>query len=88
VSFAQTTPNYAAPCAEFERRVHNRTIKHTGCPILAWQVGNLRWRLDTNGNRRPDKSKAAKKIDAVVAAIMAMAQEMMNPAYRGGIAFI
>ncbi len=88
VAFAQTAPNYAAPSAEFERRILAKKLLHNGDPITAWQIGNLRWKLDANGNRRPIKPQDGKKIDGIVAAIMATSQEMASPAYSGGVSWL
>lgn len=84
IAFTQTAPNFASPCAEFERRILSKRLRHNGNRVLAWQIGNLRWKVDVNGNRRPIKPQDVKKIDGVVAAIMATAQEMANPPYQGG----
>jgi phage terminase large subunit-like protein len=77
VKFSQTIVNYAAPSAEFERLVIGGLIRHNGDPLLAWQVGNLRWRIDPAGNRRPDKAKERSKIDAVQTLIMSLGRAMV-----------
>lgn len=84
VAFAQTAGNFAAPSAEFERLVISGQLGHDGNPILAWQAGNLRWKIDDRGNKRPTKAAGQFKIDGIVAAIMAigrasLAPEDMNP---------
>jgi phage terminase large subunit-like protein len=78
VAFSQGILNYAAPCAEFERVVIGRLIEHDGNPCLAWQVGNLTWKTDPAGNKRPDKARAKNKIDSPVTIIMALGRAMLK----------
>ncbi len=87
VAFPQSIVNYAAPCAEFERLVISGKIRHDGNPLLAWQVGNLRWRIDPAGNRRPHKSHERNKIDSVVAIIMALGRGMLADEFAGNVGF-
>ncbi len=81
VAFGQTVPNYAAPCAEFERIVVGKQLRHDGNPVLDWNVGNLQWRIDSAGNRRPVKpaKDSPKRIDGAVATIMAVGRCMLVP---------
>lgn len=75
IKFPQTITCFAEPTAEFERRVINRTLQHPGHDVLSWQAGNAIVRTDSNNNKRPVKPKPndIRKIDGVVAAIMALA---------------
>jgi phage terminase large subunit-like protein len=81
VEFRQTIGNYAAPCSEFERAVINGTLKHNNHPILNWQAGHVTIKNDASGNMRPIKPphQDRKKIDGIVAAIMAFALSMQQP---------
>ena len=47
-------------------------LAHDGHPILARMVDNITMRQDPAGNIKPDKAKPTKKIDGVVATIMAL----------------
>lgn len=47
-------------------------FRHGGDPMMRWQIDNLAVAMDAAGNVKPDKSKAAEKIDGVVAAVMAL----------------
>ena len=90
ISFGQTVANYAAPTAEFERLVLARGLRHDGHPILTWQAGHVQVRTDANGNKRPVKPKPIdpRKIDGIVAAVMALARAGLAPAAgTGGIDF-
>lgn len=86
VAFGQTVPNFASPTAEFERLVLARLLEHDGNPILAWQAGHVQVKTDANGNRRPVKPRPIdpRKIDGVVAAVMALARAMLAAPPAGG----
>jgi phage terminase large subunit-like protein len=70
--FAQTINNFAGPSKEFEKRIAAGTLRHSGCPVMRWMVGNVAAERDKNDNIRPSKSKSADKIDGVVSTIMAI----------------
>jgi len=59
---------------EIERLVIDRGIEHNGNPVLAWQIGHTSVE-EKNANIRPVKPERDeyKKIDGVVASIMAVA---------------
>ncbi|WP_353043512.1 terminase TerL endonuclease subunit [Mesorhizobium sp. M1423] len=44
-----------------------RQLCHGGNPLLRWSVGNVVMMSDQSGNRRPNKAKAADRIDPAVA---------------------
>lgn len=90
ISFGQTVANFASPTAEFERLVLSRKIRHDGNAVLAWQAGHVQVRSDANNNRRPVKPRPhdPRKIDGIVAAVMALARASLAPAVTaGGIDF-
>jgi phage terminase large subunit-like protein len=62
----------AAPMKAFERAVLAGKLRHGGHPVLRWCVGNVVIDTDPSGNLKANKSKAAEKIDAAVAAVMAV----------------
>lgn len=78
VIFPQTMMSFAGPTAEFERLVIGRKIRHPDHPVLNWQAGNVSVKTDANGNKRPVKPphEDPRKIDGMVAAIMAVAGAM------------
>jgi phage terminase large subunit-like protein len=59
------------PAKEFERLVVSRMLRHGDDPVARWMASNVAVRQDSNGNIMPDKAKSTKKIDGIVAAIMA-----------------
>jgi phage terminase large subunit-like protein len=76
--FRQTIGQFAAPSKEFERRIAAGTLKHDGCPVMRWMVGNAAAETDKSGNVRPSKSRSGDKIDGVVSTIMALGLAIAN----------
>lgn len=60
------------PMRAFERAVGGRKVRHGGNPLLRWCVGNVIADMDPAGNIKPNKAKSKDKIDAAVAAVMAL----------------
>ncbi|WP_320178114.1 terminase TerL endonuclease subunit [Roseovarius pacificus] len=60
------------PMKRFEERVAQNKIRHGGNPVLGWQVGNVHRDEDAAENVKPNKKKSTGRIDAAVAAIMAL----------------
>jgi phage terminase large subunit-like protein len=79
--FKQTIMEFAAPCKDFERLILARKLHHNDHPIMNWQAGHVKVRIDVNSNIRPVKPKPhdVKKIDGIVAAIMALSRAMLMP---------
>lgn len=61
------------PSKAFERLVIEHQIRHGGNPVMDWMMGNLMWKSQPDGNRKPTKENEASKIDGPVAAITALA---------------
>ncbi len=70
-AFPQTLANYTKPVDDFESLMLTRRLVHDGNAVLRWAVGNTVMMADQSGNRRPNKARAADRIDPCVAAIMA-----------------
>ena len=62
-------------------RDRNR-IRHGGNPVLAWQVGNVHRDEDAAENVKPNKQKSTGRIDAAVAAIMAVGRAASGESKR------
>lgn len=62
----------SAPMKELERLTLARHLNHGGNPVLADQVDATMATEDPAGNIKPDKSKSTRRIDGVVASIMAI----------------
>ncbi|AOX16931.1 terminase large subunit [Kozakia baliensis] len=69
--FRQGFLSMSAPTQGFERLVISHGLVHGGNPVATWMARNAVVTKDAAGNIKPEKSKAADKIDGIVAAIMA-----------------
>ena len=66
-------------------------MRHGGNPVLRWMADCLSIRQDENANIRPvkpDRMKSGKRIDGIVAAIMARSRAILGEdnaiSYMGG----
>jgi phage terminase large subunit-like protein len=75
------------PCRELERAIIERTLDHGNDPVLAWMAENVQVKTDENGNIRPvkpDHAGSAKRIDGIVAAVMAIGVGMITEPQPAG----
>lgn len=70
--FSQTVGNFNAPTKELERAILNGDCVFDDNPITRYCFRNVELKSDYNGNVKPNKGVAAKKIDGVIAAIQSM----------------
>lgn len=70
MEFRQGYGSMAAPSKELERLFISTQLEHGNHPVLEWMFGNATYRKDPAGNIKPDKERAAEKIDGVVATVM------------------
>lgn len=73
----------AAPSKELERLFLSGQLEHGNHPVLKWMFGNATYRKDPAGNIKPDKERAAEKIDGVVGSVMAVGLMAVNPQPAG-----
>lgn len=80
VAFRQGIQSFNYPTKEFEAKILTGSFRHGMNPVLRWMVDNLTVRSDTNGNIMPHKEQkmSYKKIDGVVALIMALDKLIRN----------
>ena len=81
VQLRQGVPTLGEPTKELERLVRTETINHGDNPVLNWMAENVEVRTDTNGNIkpiRPEHNASGKKIDGIVALIMAISLGMVH----------
>jgi phage terminase large subunit-like protein len=71
--FVQTLMNYTSPTKEFMRLVMSGKLRVGNNPILKWMLSGCVAITDTNENIRLDKSRSTKRIDGIIASIMALA---------------
>ncbi len=67
----QGTITMGGPTKDFEALVVSGRLRHFGNPVLRWMADNVKLRADRNDNRMPDKKASRKRIDGIVAAVMA-----------------
>lgn len=81
VAFRQSNQNFAGPTDDFERLVIAGRMAHPGHPVLDWQAGHATVKLDDGGRKRVVKprNEPTKKVDGIVAAIMALARHVIHP---------
>jgi phage terminase large subunit-like protein len=72
VEFGQGFLSMGPASAEFLRLLIGRELQHGGNPIATWCASNVSVRKDPAGNEKPDKERSTEKIDAIVAAVMAI----------------
>ena len=75
VKFAQRYSGMTAPSQLFERYVLDGKIAHGDNPVAAWMMSNVELKEDRQGNIMPMKPRRdayGKRIDGIVAAIMAL----------------
>jgi phage terminase large subunit-like protein len=61
-----------APLKELLRIVMTHQLDHLGSPVLRWQADNLVVRVGPTSLMKPDKEHSSERIDAIVAALMAI----------------
>lgn len=71
----------SAPTKELQRlllqgNASSPVLRHGGNPVLRWMIDNLTVQMDAAGNVKPDKGKAADKIDGVAALVNALERTM------------
>jgi phage terminase large subunit-like protein len=93
VAVGQGYGSLNGPTKLLEQMVVSRKIAHDGNPVLRWMFGNVAIKQDPAGNLKPDKSKAADKIDGVAALLDALAAWMedadaVSPYEGQGIDFV
>lgn len=76
VPVGQGFASMSAPLKEILRLVLSKRYVHGGNPVMRWMVDNLAVKMDPSGNVKPDKDRAADKIDGVSAAVTAMSEHM------------
>ena len=72
--FTQSDRFYNEPLRQFEAALKAGRVFHNGDPVLTWQALNLSLKVGSTDLWMPDKSHATKKIDAMVALLMAFSE--------------
>ena len=88
IQVRQGVASLSAPCKELERRIIEGSLDHAGNRVARWMIDNVEVWTDSNGNIKPVRPKhgqSARKIDGVVALIMAVAVSMAKGPAVGGL---
>lgn len=82
VKHPQTLDRLTEPTKHFLKMIAGSEFEHGNNPVLTWMADNLVTWSDASGNLRPikpDNPNSPKKIDGIVAAIMADSRMTANP---------
>lgn len=74
--------NFSEPMKKISELVLQKKFHHNGDPVLAWMVSNVVCHRDAKDNiypRKPEGQEAKKKIDGVIAMIMALGRASLAP---------
>lgn len=84
--FVQNLRNFNEPTKSFEAMLKAGQLRHGDNPVLTWMAGNVALITDRSGNVRPVKPAhgSARKVDGIIAAVMALRQSLLKPACAGG----
>lgn len=75
VPVAQTIRALSPPTKELLKLVRTKTLNHGGNPVTRWNVDALELKRDVSDNIRPvkpDRAKSGRRIDGIVALILAL----------------
>lgn len=81
VEFPQTIANFSGPTKAMLELVIAGKLRHGGNPVLRWMADCLTVRQDANENIRPvkpERHKSNKRIDGMVALIMALSRAILK----------
>lgn len=70
--FMQGIRSISFPTKQFEKLVYDGLLKHDGNPVLSWMLAGVFIYRDPNDNIKPHKGHSNRRIDGVVATIMAL----------------
>lgn len=79
VEVRPTVQNFSAPMKEFDALMRQGRLHHDGNPVFRFAVSNVVAQEDRAGNIYPRKDRPEKKIDPVVASLMALLRAMLAP---------
>lgn len=81
VPIYQRYSGMAAPTDLFEKMVLAQQVAHGGNPVLRWMMSCVEVKSDRQGNimpMKPQRDRSGKRIDGIVAAIMALGRAVVN----------
>jgi len=80
IEYPMNVATMSEPTKGFDARIREHRIQHDGNPVLGWCVSNVVGHYDAKENVFPRKEKLTpdNKIDAAIAAIMALGHQMVG----------
>lgn len=72
IPIRQAFETMSSPTADLLQLVKDGRFRHGGNPVLRWMADNVVVEQDASGRWRPSKRKSTKRIDGIVAGIMAL----------------
>lgn len=85
VSMRQGYATMSEPSKDYEALVVSHRLVTRNNPVLRWEANNAMSVQDAAGNIKPDKVASRKRIDGVVASIMAVGRALQAAAQGGSI---
>ena len=85
MEFPQSIGNFNKPTRELERLVLSHNVVIDNNEINRFCFRNVQLKADHNGNIKPNKGIANKKIDGVIAMIQALGCYLLVPHYKNEI---
>lgn len=83
--YSQSIGNFNKPTKEFERQIRCKEAVIDKNEITLWMFRNVDIKEDWNGNKKPIKVHADKKIDGIISMIEALGMWLNTPHYSGSI---
>jgi phage terminase large subunit-like protein len=78
VPFGQGFASMAGPTKQLMDTVLKQTLHHGGNPVIDWMASNVSVETDAAGNWKPNKAASRKRIDGIVALIMALGRASLQ----------
>lgn len=79
VEMRPTVLNFSEPMKELEKLVLQGKFHHNGDPVLAWMASNVVAHSDVKDNIYPRKEKPENKIDGLIALLMCLGRDILQP---------
>jgi len=79
VPISQSFSKFSEPTKAFLNLIRTGNFNHGNNPVAKWMASNFTVDIDVHENIRPMKAKKTKRIDGLVAAIMALTSIILNP---------
>lgn len=80
MEYRATVLNFSEPMKELDALTRSKGIRHSGCPVMEWEISNVVAQMDKKDNVYPNKPVGQNhlKIDNPVALISALGVAMTN----------